>query len=87
MLTINRIWMRLNLLGALIMAITLVYGLVTKDTSPLRIGIVIWALTYVLRIMNNKCRKCGQSYNKRTWKQAGPDHQICPRCGTRHQIL
>ena len=53
----------------------------------LRYGLVIWGVTYVLRLMYNKCKRCGQNYNKRTWKSAGPNAAICPRCGTRHTIL
>ena len=86
-MTINRIWGRFNLLAAAIMAVTLIYGVATKNTDPLRIGLVIWALSYLLRLMNNKCKKCGQSFSSRQWKQAGPEHQICPRCGTRHHII
>lgn len=85
--TINRIWMRLNILGAVVMLGTLIYSAVTKDMQPLRFGLVAWAVTYVFRLMNNKCKRCGQNYNPRTWRAAGPDYKICPRCGTRHQIL
>ena len=86
-MTINRIWMRLNLLGAAVLLATLIHAAVTKDTHFLRYGLVIWGVTYVLRLMYNKCKRCGQNYNKRTWKSAGPNAAICPRCGTRHTIL
>ena len=87
MVTINRIWMRLNLVGGLVLLATLIYAAVTKDTQYLRYGLVIWGVTYVLRLMYNKCKRCGQVFNKRTWKSAGSDCMICPRCGTRHRII
>ena len=86
-MTIHRLWMRLNALAAVAMLCGLIYGFVTEETNVLRITLVIWAVTYVFRLMNNKCKKCGQSYNARPWRDAGKGYQVCPRCGTRHHIV
>ncbi|MCI8594496.1 MAG: hypothetical protein HFF09_04485 [Oscillospiraceae bacterium] len=84
---INRIWMRLNILAAAIMLVVLIYCFIKKDATLLRLPLVVWFLTYVLRLMNNKCKACGQNFSDKTWKDAGGGYKICPKCGTRHQII
>ena len=86
-MTINRIWMRLNLILAVVMLGAIIYSWRTGNMQVLRVALVAWAASYVMRLVNNKCKQCGQSFNEKNWRSAGDGYKICPRCGTRHRII